>query len=282
MVPLSKFLFQSVFIFLLCIGAGCGHRSHEELSRAQQEIDTRQYEKAISRLELLAETDSSVLGSELYVDLLSSAYLGGAGLDLIRVLARWSNRYRTFAFLQTPNQQSLDKTIPITLESFKRLTDDLFPREINSSAATYLNLALELCNKELLLMSEKRDPAFLSKRVLLKTLFVNFLEILSELKNEMLPGVDQMIRNSNRRAELCLGFDRSKGSLARMLPFSTHLALAGSLLTGQDSAHIENILNLNKFATSFKWVNEFSVCEQISDEDLEKIKRRFTTLQNHI
>ena len=53
------------FFFLL---VSCSSRS-DDLSRAQQELDKREYAKVISRLEPMAKDDPNILNNEKYVDL---------------------------------------------------------------------------------------------------------------------------------------------------------------------------------------------------------------------
>lgn len=252
--------------------AGCAG-SKDEMSRAQQEIDTRQYQSAIERLEHLGQDAPSIRNSEEYIDQLSSAYLGNSGVDLISALGQWAETAKNLQGAQSDlNIINSESATPVPFQKFKIIVNRLIPPELGIEETPYLQKALILCNDRLKIASQ---GATISERNLVKTVFANFWAFLNELKLGTIPAVEKLI-STQTPPDICGGLSESAGSLQKVTEYVQNIAMSATLLGDQKNSQIESISNLSKITESLGWLKQYSSCEHISNEEIAKIKRQLS------
>ncbi|MCM2278076.1 MAG: hypothetical protein NDJ89_08365 [Oligoflexia bacterium] len=260
----------SLLITVLLLANGCA-TAKDEMSRAQQEIDTRQYQQALERLERLGEDEPEIQASEEYIDLLSSAYLGKSGVDLIDALGHWAETYQGIQGARAELRAAGgDSEVPLTFLEYKAIVQRLVPPDLNLHGMPHLTKALKLCNERL---RASEGPTG-SKRILVKTVFVNFWALINELNTATVPAVERLLERKTPR-DLCDGFAQATGSSLRSSEYARNLAMAAALLGDHGNSDLRNITELGKLTSSLNWLEQYPSCEQLTDEDLKKIKQRF-------
>lgn len=270
MIKIYHINLLNIFLILITF-VGCT-KSQTELNLAQGEIDSRHYHQAIERLEKLARENTDIKKSIHYIDLLTSAYLGGSGFDLIDTLGHWAETYKNFQNLRHEfNSASNNTSTPLTFQEYKAMVDRLVPPEPDKNGTLTLRKAVTLCSEHL--NSVTRESADTSKRILIKTMVINFWALLTEIKLNLFPSAEKLLSTDNSK-DFCDGIFGSASSFAKAGTFAANIAIAGNLLGEHRSPNIDHLSSLSELTSSLTWLNQYSSCEQLTHDEIEKIKQR--------
>lgn len=216
--------------------------SDAELAQAQKELDQRDYAQVISRLDELAIKEPSIRQSSLYLDLLSSAYLGQAGGDLIEIFSFWAE----------------------SLEKNNRGINALIPTSMTKDGSHFIHLTTTLLNPKL-------SQPTLHHRLLLKIMVSNSWEALLEVQKNLIPAFEKISATQDRNIQ-CDGLHSAIQSSIQISQSLTNVSLAITLFKESDSKPVRTIEGIAQFLQAFNWIQALKSCDELNSEILEKIK----------
>jgi len=283
--PLYAFLFFVLFSCSACApgqsNAPNAPNTDDEMTRALSDVDHRNYQQAIDRLEALGASDSSLQSSDRYVDLITSAYLGRSGVDIVDVANQWIKDYQDLQSIAPP--QSGDSAAAkavlhpkLGLAKFRDVVNGLIPSSLGQDDASksYFNKALAMCNT---VIADSDRAQTVSKRILIKTMITNFWAMTLDLRDSVIPPLQDALVAANPSAA-CQSVSKVAGGLKDLTASGQNIVLAASYFANKQNSAAKAIVAFSDVSASLSWLQTYSTCDSISDDDIEKIKNELVHL----